>query len=289
MSSETWGAWSLAWSFAKRWGVTPFEPKQIIRGALSRLGYEIRKAPRTSAPPPVELPLVDVFDLLVREHLNAQGSAYVVQIGANDGATADPVCDVIRKHRLPGLLVEPQPRAFQRLVHNYRDQPQLAFDNCLLGSADGVTTFYTVREDFEGLPFWLYQSASLDRSVVLNALRVFRELKGFLNIPADYERLVEAVSVPSVTWQTLLRKHGIAKIDVLVVDTMGFDYELLKLLPFDVVQPSIIHFEHSLLSPRDQRACLQFLASQGYSLAKIAVDTIACRDVKTRRWLVDAW
>lgn len=275
-------------TFAQKLGVRPLEPKQMIREALRRFGYEIRRT-RTADVGPTELPLVDLFDLLVREHLQVNPRPFLVQIGANDGQTEDPVHDLVRRYKLRGLLVEPQPRAFRNLCENYRDQEQLEFENCLLGSADGTSTFYAVREQIEGLPFWLYQSASLDRSVVANALRVFRECKGVSAIPEDYESLIESLAVPSITWEKLLQKHGVSQVDVLVVDTMGFDFEILKLFPFQLMKPSIIHFEHSMLSPADQRAALTFLADHGYSLAKVAVDTIACLNVKTRRWLVDAW
>lgn len=274
--------------FARKLGVHPLEPKQMIREALRHFGYEIRRT-KPAELGPTELPLVDVLDLLVREHLQVNPRPFLVQIGANDGRTEDPVHELVRRYKLRGLLVEPQPRAFRNLCENYHDQEQLEFENCLLGSVDGTTTFYAVSEQTEGLPFWLYQSASLDRSVVANALRVFREAKGVSAIPEDYEILIESLAVPSITWERLLEKHGVSQIDVLVIDTMGFDFEILKLFPFELMKPSIIHFEHSMLSRADQRAALMFLTDHGYSLAKVAVDTIACLNVKTRRWLVDAW
>ncbi|HEY8943209.1 MAG TPA: FkbM family methyltransferase [Polyangiaceae bacterium] len=265
-------------------------PKQMIRDALKRFGYEIRKTPVPGVSvAPLELPLVDVLDLLLCEHLRAGERPFFVQIGANDGTTADPMHDLVRRHRLPGLLVEPQPRAFQALLSNYASEAQLRFENCLLGTVDGAATFYTVREDVPGLPFWLHQSASLDRSIVERALRVFRDVKGVRAIPADHESLIEAIRVPSMTWDELLRRHKISRIDVLVIDTMGFDFEIIKLLPFERIKPQIIHFEHSMLSADDQRACLELLTKQGYSLAKVAVDTIACLNVKTRRWQLNAW
>jgi FkbM family methyltransferase len=276
--------WNFAQSLAER-----VAPKRMIRDALKRFGYELRKTPASQPLPPVELPLVDLLELLLREHLRENSAPFFVQIGANDGRTEDPIHALVRRYGLRGLLVEPQPRAFQRLVQNYEEQPGLAFENCLLGGGDGRATFYTVREDAVGLPFWLHQSASLDRAIVANALRVFRDAKGVRAIPQDHESLIDPVSVPSLSWKTLLAKHSVTKIDLLVIDTMGFDYEILKLLPFDTIKPSIIHFEHSLLSAHDQRACLEFLAGQGYSLAKVAVDTIACLDVQTRRWLVQDW
>lgn len=267
--------------------MTRWVPKRWIRAALGRLGYEVRK--RVPDPVPIELPFIDVLDLLVRDLLESNPEPFLVQIGAHDGATEDPVHDLVCRHRLGGLFVEPQPHAFQRLMQTYRDQDKVRFENCVLGREDGSVALYVVRESAEPLPFWLHQSASLDRAVVSNALRVFRDVKGVKSIPSNYEDLIDSVMVPSLTWESLLRKHGVSVIDVLVIDTMGFDFEVIKLLPFETVRPRIIQFEHAQLSARDQRECLQYLASRGYSLARVAVDTIGCLDAKTRRWLVRRW
>lgn len=75
-----------------------------------------------------------------------------------------------------------------------------------------------------------------------------------------------------MTVKTLLLKYAIKKIDLLVIDTMGFDFEILKMFPFDTIKPSIIHFEHSLLSPEDQISCFKQLTTLGYGLTQVAVD-----------------
>jgi FkbM family methyltransferase len=260
-------------------------PKQLIYGALRRLGYELQRArPNSHA---VDVPLVDVFDLVLRDYLKRNPSPFIVQIGAHDGTTEDPAVHLIRRHGLRGLLVEPQPIAFKRLVEHYRGESKLTFENSLIGATDGESKFYKVREDMPGLPAALLQSASLDRARVETAVGWYREQNPQINGHAF--DLIEEVAVPSLTWESLLAKHHIANIDVLVIDTMGFDFELLKLLPFDRIKPDIIHFEHALLTPEDQMACVQMLVAQGYSMAKVAVDTIAVRNVKTRRWMFSGW
>jgi hypothetical protein len=35
--------------------------------------------------------------------------------------------------------------------------------------------------------------------------------------------------------------------------------------------------------------CVELLVAQGYSMAKVAVDTIAVREAKTRRWMLNGW
>lgn len=260
-------------------------PKQLISGALRALGYEIQRARPSAAS--VDVPLIDVFDLVLRDYLEHNRSPFLVQVGAHDGKTDDPVAHLIRRHGLRGLLVEPQPFAFRRLVENYRGEARLAFENSLIGAEDGEAKFYKVREDMPGLPAYLLQSASLDRKRVETAVGWYRDESAQPDGAAL--DLIEEAIVPSLTWRSLLAKHRVSQLDILVLDTMGFDYQLLKTFPFELVKPDIIHFEHALLSPEDQMACVELLVEQGYSMAKVAVDTIAVRKAKTRHWMFSAW
>src|SRR5262245_42462654 len=134
-------------------------PKQILCDALRFLGYELHRARRT--PPFVEVPLIDVFDLVLRDYLTRNPPPIFLQVGAHDGGTEDPAVHRMRRYGLRGLLVEPQPIAFKRLVEHYDGESKLAFENSLLGPSDGQAKFYKVREE-PGLPSNLLQSASLD-------------------------------------------------------------------------------------------------------------------------------
>lgn len=261
-------------------------PKQLISGALRALGYEIQRA-RPSVPF-VDVPLIDVFDLVLRDYLQHNPSPFLVQVGAHDGKTDDPVAHLIRRHRLHALLVEPQPLAFRRLVENNRGEPRLVLENSLISDVDGDVKFYKAREDMPGLPPYLLQSASLDRKRVESAVGWYRDENPQLD-SETLDRIIEEVTVPSLTWESLLAKHRVSQLDILVLDTMGFDYQLLKAFPFELMKPDIIHFEHALLSAQDQMACVELLVAQGYSMAKVAVDTIAVRKAKTRRWMFNGW
>jgi len=88
--------------------------------------------------------------------------------------------------------------------------------------------------------------------------------------------------LPSITIRSALAKHNIAKVDLLVIDTMGFDFEILRMFPFDQCKPAIIHFEHQLMPIADQQSCFLYLANLGYGLTQVAQDTIAYLHALTR-------
>src|SRR5436190_4439800 len=117
--------------------------KQLVRKSLDRLGYQIVKVSHQSSAQPIDVfPLV-VNDLLARKKTDQLS---FVQIGAHDGLHADPVRPFITRFHWKGVLVEPQPKIFQRLVKNYSAEKQLIFENAAVGPTDGTATLYTFKE-----------------------------------------------------------------------------------------------------------------------------------------------
>ena len=67
----------------------------------------------------------------------------------------------------------------------------------------------------------------------------------------------------------------VKKIDLIHIDTEGYDYEVLKLFPFCTFQPRVVIFEHSHLSIADRQAAAKMLEGRGYKIAYYGADTLA--------------
>lgn len=240
--------------------------KLNIQRLVNRVGYRIEKLRDDQATPDM-----DVLSVVLRDHMRDGKRPFVVQVGANDGNTADPVYRHIAEHRLPALLIEPQPPMFERLRETYRDQPQVILEQALVADGSGERQLYMVRTDGPPLPHWCYQIASLDRELVVGLLR---EHQAALNLPGDVDALVCSVAIPARSFEELLERHAIAHVDVLVIDTMGFDYEILKLYPFHRSKPAIVSFEDTFLKHDDRVAAYRLLQGLGYGLAKAGLDTV---------------
>lgn len=247
--------------------------KQTVRKIADSLGYVILKHSQIGSS--IEYPFINSLELILESYLQQNSDFFFIQIGSHDGCSADPISHLIKQYHWHGVLIEPQPQVFENLKQTYQDEPQLIFENALIGYEDGCATLYTIRDENSVLPYWLSQSASLDYEVVKSTLYYWKRVRGLESIPDHYESLIEKVSLPSVTMKTALTKHNIQKVDLLVIDTMGFDFEILKMFPFDICKPAIIHFEHYIMSVADREACFQYLADLGYGLTQVAQDTIA--------------
>ena len=259
----------------------------IVQKAVNSLGYNFAKVSKVIRKPIDNYPFIDLLDLVIEDYIRQNQDVFLIQIGANDGN--DNIRRLVQKYHWQGVLVEPQPHVFKRLVDNYAGEPQLSFENSAIAQRDGTITLYTFRDDDIPLPSWFHESASFERQRLVSFLNYWRRVDKALNLPKDADRVIKATSLPALSVTTLLKKYGIAKVDLLVIDTVGFDFEIIKMFPFDVIKPGIIHFEHSLLSLSDQEACFKYLAALGYSFAQVMVDTIAYRHKETRHGRYLTW
>ncbi len=232
--------------------------RRVIQKMLGRWGYRVEKIR-----PGVENP-IDVFSLVVEDYMSSHGTNLTfVQVGANDGWECDPIRKFVREHHWRGILIEPQPNVFARLVENYRDEPQLVFENTAVAREPGVATLYRLRDD-PSLPPWATGLARFN----LESLRSNR------NIP-NIGKYIEEISVPTMTLRQIIAKHGLPCVDLLQVDVEGYDFEVLKMVDFEGCRPGIIQYEYFHLSRDDQVGCRQFLIDRGYRLCSVLGDTIA--------------
>ena len=156
---------------------------------------------------------------------------FFLQIGANDGIRYDPIFNTVNELGIKGIVVEPVKEYYEDLVRNYSKNKNVIAENVAIYSEDEEISIYKVRSN-SGLPDWANGIASLDKRHHLKS-----------NTPS--ENIVEE-RVKGIRFDTLFKKHKVEKIDFLQVDAEGYDYDLIKMFPFDRFRPKLIHFEHSL-------------------------------------------
>ncbi len=233
--------------------------KRLVRRVLEGAGYTVFKAPPEVVPGPTFTP-VDVFPLAVAELMSRKENIFFLQVGAHDGLTYDPMRLFVEQYRWRGILLEPQPRVFRQLVANYDGMPGLIFENVAAAPVEGEVTLYTFAEG-GGLPAHATQLASFQRDALLH--------NGH-----GYKGEILETRVPTVTISSLLKKHNVSEVDILQIDTEGFDFEVIKMIDFSEIKPSIINYESVMLSAADQNACIALLTSHGYRIAP-GFDTVA--------------
>ena len=219
---------------------------------------------------------------LLRAFADAYPDAWFAEIGANDGDQHDFLRPLIAKGRWRGLVVEPVPYVFERLKANYGDSEQLILENVAVGDRDGRQRFYHLAQvqdhRAEGLPRWYDGIGSFSREEVLSHAE---------HIPDIEDRLVET-EVPVATLETLCRRNGVEHLDLLLVDTEGYDWEVLRTVDLEALSPRVVIYEHYHLSAEDSGAAQADMKEHGYGAMEEHFDTFCLRagidDRLARTW-----
>jgi FkbM family methyltransferase len=197
-------------------------------------------------------------------------SPFFVKVGANDGVTEDPISSMLRADaRYRGLLIEPVYYLFQKLKRNYSDVARFTCENVAIADEAGYKRFYFVDERatqfVPNLPLWYDQLGSFNRDHIL------RHLDGALK-PYIIETDIECVGLRDV-----LRRNGAKKIDLLHIDTEGYDYHVLRQVDFLESAPRVILLEHRHLSKRDKKSTVTLLKRNRYRMYDCGSDYLAIR------------
>jgi FkbM family methyltransferase len=208
-------------------------------------------------------------DALLGEFAGIFREADFLQIGANDGFTGDPLYPFLSQPgtHWRGVLVEPVEHLFTELAERHGRNPALRLERAIIGETDGATVIYRLQTDSAD-PLWLDQLPSVDLDVLQANARQFGA--------AEKQAIAETVACLSV--ETLLRRHQVKRLDLLLIDTEGWDWRILRQFDLATLRPKLILYEHQHLSAEARADAHRFLSGHGYDWAETAEgDTLAWR------------
>jgi FkbM family methyltransferase len=209
---------------------------------------------------------------LIRAFADANPSAFFVEIGSNDGEQHDHLRPFILGRDWNGIMVEPVPYVFERLRANYGHVDRVALENVAIGPRDGTLPFYhlvdATEDERRDLPDWYDGIGSFSRDAVLSHRR---------DIP-DVDRRIVAADVQVVTFESLCDRHGADRVDLLLIDTEGYDWEIIRAIDLTARPPQLLVYEHYHLTPDDRAACAEHVRAAGYRTLEEGFDTFCVRD-----------
>lgn len=238
--------------------------------------------------------------------LKGKGTLTVVQIGANVGDTgSDQIYGFLARHCLgngshrsnavKAALVEPVGHLFQQLSANYAGFSGVICENVAIAEAAGTRNFYRLREGIDlsihGLPAWAEQLGSFVPEQ-LDSLWIADPSNHQLREFVQANTVIEPIQC--VTFHQLLEKHGIREVDLLIIDTEGYDYQILRTIDLQRLRPTFINYEHIHLND-DEPRCRDLLSRHGYHLLDHGQDTLCelrthlSATTRLREWLYSKW
>ncbi|MDF1720661.1 MAG: hypothetical protein P1U65_08300 [Minwuia sp.] len=221
------------------------------------------------------------FPELVEAALAGTAKVSLVQVGANDGATNDPVGTLLlaRPDQFSAaLLIEPQGPAYGRLSARYADVPHIHCLHAAIDREPGERPLYTLDRDAASRRLGRTVSdgvASFDRGHLVWILRTYDPAIS----DADMDALITATPVPVMPLTDALAQAGIAPPPtIMLIDTEGYDGEIIRMMAEADIWPNLIQYEHKHLQPNERTHISRLLLGQGYRLRADHADAWGWRE-----------
>jgi FkbM family methyltransferase len=224
----------------------PFRIRLFFERLMTKTPFEIRR----------RLPAItlDPLDLVLQRYDLRGAKMTIVQVGACDGATNDPIRHLVAKGTTRAILIEPNPFAFARLQKTYAGLSNVTLVQAAIGEQDGEAYLYRVRNTGNG-------DAEVDLSLQIASF--YRE---HLEQHGRKAHEIERITVPCRSLGSLLAELGLTRIDLLQVDAEGFDAAVVRMALNLPVRPDCINFEHTHLKGADRQPLFELLKANGYLL-----------------------
>ncbi|MEN9907177.1 MAG: hypothetical protein RLZZ540_318 [Bacteroidota bacterium] len=199
------------------------------------------------------------FHRILNSNFKLEEDFYFVQIGANDGVSFDFLYDFVIARKSSGVVVEPIKEYFNELVNNYSNFEDIVKLNFAVHPTAKSAKIYKVNpQSFSKYPDWVKGIASFNFNHHLA-----------LNINSE-DILIEQVECKPL--MDLVLNNN--RLDLLQIDTEGYDYEVLKMIDFMLIKPKLIKYEFVGLSDIDLKKSFELLKTNGYFLFKEGGDII---------------
>jgi FkbM family methyltransferase len=178
-----------------------------------------------------------------------------VDIGAHDGISYSNTYYLEKNKGWRGICVEPTPNNFTLLKRNRPEA--ICFNGCIY-SKDDFVNFIRVEGPSEMLSGI---KDTYNDSHMARAKTEVNQLGGAIN----------EIKVEAMTLNTLCKKNGIFKIDLLCVDTEGSEEEIIMNIDFNTIEIDVICVENNYNS----NVLRNFLFSKGFVfLCTVSADDI---------------
>lgn len=164
-------------------------------------------------------------DFIIREYFGSKVHGTFLSIGENDGMTFSNVRAMAEKG-WKGVMVEPSPKAYEKLVALYK-------------GFKGFYTYNVALSNHNGNAI-LHESGPLCSAKDIGLVSTFHqhELDRFKNV-VNYE----AVTVKCFTWKTFLNRLSIKQFDLISLDVEGSEMDILP--DMDLTNTSMLCIEHN--------------------------------------------
>jgi len=202
-------------------------------------------------------------EVLYRNYFYDKRDGFFIECGACDGLV-DTCCLFFEKRGWRGINIEPSDVAYERLVVN---RP-----NCLnlqIGLGDKDSSMKFTKAVKNGYGGGCIKWNKVFKQEVIN--------EGFT---------FEETEIEVLTYRTLMPKYDVVNVDLFVLDTDGYELQVLEGMIGSVSLPKVFCIEYSLLKDDSLEKLKKLLGQMGYRFDFISYNNafFAMPEVPEREW-----
>jgi FkbM family methyltransferase len=206
-----------------------------------------------------------------------KGRVRVIQIGANDGITHDPIHKFIRSDNWSGVLLEPQKFVFDHfLAPLYAKTEGIKPINAAIGCEDGVMPIFNISFTNER---WATGLTSFDKKTLQKMIDsgyvTKQALRSELKVPKDQNQWISHEMVDVICLSTLVKRYKLQDVNLIMIDAEGYDDQIIKMIDFDLIRPDVIVFEAMHLDDAPYESLCAYLEQYGYKVLRAGASSIA--------------
>jgi FkbM family methyltransferase len=205
----------------------------------------------------------------IKEFLKNKSSVFFIQVGSNDGLQGDSIRDlIINDESWSGIFIEPVGFIFQNLKRNYGNKVRFIFENVAIAEKKGYAKFYYVSEQAkvdlgDKLPYWYDQLGTFDKNHILK------------HCDGELEPYIVEEDIECLPLQDILTRNNVQAIDLLHIDTEGYDYKVLSQVDFVGYKPLVMLYENTHLGVEERQKAELLLKTNDYRVTEYGGDTLA--------------
>jgi FkbM family methyltransferase len=199
-------------------------------------------------------------EILTWYNSNKNGKLKFLQIGAMDGIKHDDLNSYINCFDWKGVLVEPLPDMFEKLVNNYSEKYGLQFECAAITEKDGEDYIHRVPPGTEGAPDWADGCSTLAPEKHIDYI-----------VP-----MMVKEKIRTMTLKSLVEKHNLHDVDFVQIDTEGYDFKIFMQMD-GVVNPDLMKIEIAHITYTNAFYMEYVLNQKGYKTFIDGYDLIAYR------------
>jgi len=181
----------------------------------------------------------------------------VIIVGANNGNIEDFLTGYLDRPSVSAILVEPVRHLFRALHEKFGDYGNLRFENSAIYRRNCRKSIFRLQ-CADGLPGWVEGLGSFDRSVIGSHEAEVTEVRN---------RIVSEL-VSCITFKALVKKYDVGRINILQIDTEGYDAEVVRLIDLKECRPDIIIVEYRHMTFYQYYLLLEYFEDHNYCVRK---------------------